>query len=61
MKKLMIFSFVGLLLILSLTPTLAQDASSFGEAPILAALVEAGELPPVDGALAIRTTGDNAV
>ena len=47
MKKLMIFTIFGLLLILSLSTAVAQDMSSYGEAPILAALVESGELPPV--------------
>ena len=48
MKKLTTLSIFVLLLILSLSTTIAQDMSSYGEAPMLAALVESGELPPVE-------------
>ena len=48
MKVLKFFAVFGLVLIFSLAITAAQDMSSFGEAPMLASQVEAGDLPPVD-------------
>ncbi len=48
MKKLRFFAVFGLVLIFSLAITAAQDMSSFGEAPMLASLVESGDLPPVE-------------
>ncbi|MCY3781502.1 MAG: ABC transporter substrate-binding protein [Chloroflexi bacterium] len=47
MKRVMTFTICALLLLLSFTSAVAQDAM-YGEAPMLAALVEAGELPPVE-------------
>ncbi len=40
------FAIFGLLLILSIATTAAQDGPNYGEAPMLASLVESGELPP---------------
>ena len=48
MKKLKFLAVFGLVLIFSLAITAAQDMSSFGEAPMLASLVESGDLPPVE-------------
>ena len=47
MKKLLLFAVFSLALILALGTAAAQDMM-YGEAPMLAALVEAGELPPVE-------------
>ena len=47
MKKITSITLLVLLLALSLTVAQAQD-TMYGEAPMLAALVEAGELPPVE-------------
>ena len=47
MKKLMTLICFSLLL-LGFASVAADDSSGYGEAPMLAALVEAGELPPVE-------------
>ena len=47
MKRWLMFTILGLALMLALGAAGAQDMM-YGEAPMLAALVEAGELPPVE-------------
>ncbi len=53
MNRKVILLFMGLMLLFSIATTVAQDAASYGEAPTLAALVEAGELPPVEERLPV--------
>ena len=47
MKRWLMLTILGLALMLALGAAGAQDMM-YGEAPMLAALVEAGELPPVE-------------
>ena len=58
MKKLKFLAVFGLVLIFSLAITAAQDMSSFGEAPMLASLVESGDLPPVEERLPSNPVGN---
>lgn len=57
MKKryVLFFALIGLLMFQLLAPTLsAQETMNFNEAPMLAELVEAGELPPVEERLPVN-------